>query len=157
MVKMAKKRKRFPQYTCPISLDRVSCGNMYIHDDQVFSKSDLVSYLKCSGKFENPVTRSKLSSLDVEILGDPDLSEMYDSSHAYLKRSQEDSSLFFFLESEVQDLLVQGDIQAFKEACAKMVQLDPARAICVKKFLNMSNTSPGARAIVEDAFDYDIN
>lgn len=87
--------------------------DIYFHDGNVFSKSDMITYLKQSSNFQNPVTRKTICLHDVARLEDPDLIKIFRSSVEKLQKLKDDQDLFFFLESEAPKVL-RNEIEARK-------------------------------------------
>ncbi len=138
--------------SCPIcmsSIDSFNRNDLFVHDNVVFCRDDIIRFIKSEYNFTNPITRSQIHFHRVKDLRDIGLVDSYLQKDS-LRRNAVDSSMhFFYLENdifyELMDLLRATEsnrVDIFRETyiqfdamIKQMYELDRCRTLCVLKGL----------------------
>lgn len=140
---------------CPISFIPVcdmDMNNSFVHDSVVFSREDIVRYVKLSVDFLNPITRNLMHSHDIERLGNEEVCIAYKNRVRLRRIKVESIRQYAFLETELNDILIDLirqyfhrdtdyfylSLTAFHETWARMKQIDKTRTVCLLKSLKQS-------------------
>ena len=143
---------------CPICLtpiEDIPTTDLFVHDDIVFCKEDIVGYISSEFNFTNPITRSDIAKHAIARLGCDSLTEAYGRRRTLRKRAVDSAAHFFFLENDIvrcfKDLLEEVDLsntEYFREGTFRefymrfdmkvqqMFDIDSSRTVCVLKDLS---------------------
>lgn len=138
---------------CLMPLEGFDRADLFVHDNIVFCKQDMITHISTGCNFTNPITRKELSRDAVARLVCPALLENY-GRHRGLRRNVVDSSTHFFMENDIvegyRELLAVVDVSgtrmfheqlfrqlylSFEYKLRQMSGSEKMRTVCVLKGL----------------------